>query len=49
MRAATMRRIDYWAGRPLCLLLTCARRLADAAGIGAIPEAAPRKILFSKL
>jgi len=49
MRAATMRRIDYWAGRPLCLLLTCARRLADAAGIGAIPEAAPRKILFIKL
>jgi ADP-heptose:LPS heptosyltransferase len=48
MKLATMRRVDYWVGVPLCFLLTLAVRLLEALR-GRRPEGAPRKILFIEL
>ncbi|MBI1319750.1 MAG: glycosyltransferase family 9 protein [Candidatus Hydrogenedens sp.] len=49
MRAWAMRLIDYWVGRPLCLLLTCWRYVVRAMGLEPEPKAPPRKVLFIKL
>lgn len=48
MKLATMRRVDYWVGIPLCFLLTVAVRLL-AWTRGAGTSAAPQKILFIEL
>lgn len=48
MKLATMRRVDYWVGIPLCFLLTVVVRLLGHAG-GRRAGGAPRKILFIEL
>lgn len=48
MRFWAMRFIDYWLGRPLCLLLTLWRRLMDPI-LPADAANAPRRMLFIKL
>jgi ADP-heptose:LPS heptosyltransferase len=49
MKLATMRRVDYWVGVPLCFLLTLlVRALAWGRG-GERADGAPRKILFIEL
>src|SRR6187551_1104652 len=45
-----MRRIDFWAGVPLCFLVTLAGRLLRAAGVkGRGHGQRPRHILFIQL
>jgi ADP-heptose:LPS heptosyltransferase len=47
VRQETIRRVDYWIGRPLCFLLTVLRFFLDLLP-GHAPSA-PRKIVFLKL
>jgi len=47
MQVDTMRRIDYWAGIPLCLLATPLVKLFDL--FRGAPSAPPRNVLFIEL
>ena len=49
MKPRTIKWIDFWAGVPLCFLLTVYARLVGAVAPRRQPAAAPRKILFIKL
>jgi len=45
----TLRRIDYWIGQPLCLLLTLLRRLVDLFRRDNVGKTKLRRLLFFKL
>lgn len=47
MKVDTMRRIDYWAGVPLCFLMTMAMRLRSL--FRSTPRTPPRRVLFIEL
>lgn len=49
MRVDTVRRVDRYAGAPICFTLTMLRKLARALGIEKMPGDLPKKILFIKL
>src|SRR3989338_96255 len=50
MHPDTMRRVDAWAGRPLCFLLSLLNSLQRMLGIRRLPKGfRPRKILFIEL